>query len=72
MSNKGLNSGSQAEISQILHQYPILIHSPNSRRKLAKAAKQNRPVPHWVRMKTDNRIRYNSKRRHWRRTKLKL
>uniref|UniRef100_A0A914GT61 Large ribosomal subunit protein eL39 n=1 Tax=Globodera rostochiensis TaxID=31243 RepID=A0A914GT61_GLORO len=42
------------------------------KRKLAKAAKQNRPLPHWVRMKTGNRIRYNAKRRHWRRTKLKL
>ncbi|KAL3118121.1 hypothetical protein niasHT_001895 [Heterodera trifolii] len=42
------------------------------KRKLAKAAKQNRPLPHWARMKTGNRIRYNAKRRHWRRTKLKL
>eukprot|EP00211_Chloroparvula_japonica_P018306 CAMPEP_0119122666 /NCGR_PEP_ID=MMETSP1310-20130426/2855_1 /TAXON_ID=464262 /ORGANISM="Genus nov. species nov., Strain RCC2339" /LENGTH=51 /DNA_ID=CAMNT_0007112355 /DNA_START=109 /DNA_END=264 /DNA_ORIENTATION=- len=40
--------------------------------KLAKAAKQNRPIPQWIRMRTDNRIRYNAKRRHWRRTKLGL
>jgi len=40
------------------------------KQKLAKKAKQNRPVPQWFRMKTDNRIRYNMKRRHWRRTKL--
>jgi large subunit ribosomal protein L39e len=39
---------------------------------LAKAQKRNRPVPQWNRMKTGNTIRYNSKRRHWRRTKLKL
>ncbi|CAD7969803.1 unnamed protein product [Amoebophrya sp. A25] len=37
---------------------------------LAKAQKKNRPVPQWFRMKQD-KIKYNSKRRHWRRTKLK-
>ncbi|KAL8568176.1 60S ribosomal protein L39 [Nucella lapillus] len=40
--------------------------------KLARKIKQNRPIPQWVRMKTGNTIRYNSKRRHWRRTKLKM
>ena len=40
--------------------------------KLAKKQKQNRPIPHWFRMKTDNTIRYNAKRRNWRRTKLGL
>ena len=39
---------------------------------LAKKQKQNRPIPQWIRMKTGNKIRYNSKRRHWRRTKLGL
>nr|ABX44844.1 putative 60S ribosomal protein RPL39 [Flustra foliacea] len=39
---------------------------------LAKKMKQNRPIPQWTRMKTGNKIRYNAKRRHWRRTKLKL
>ncbi|CAF1267284.1 unnamed protein product [Adineta ricciae] len=39
---------------------------------LAKKQKQNRPVPQWIRMRTGNTIRYNSKRRHFRRTKLKL
>nr|CAD1831902.1 unnamed protein product [Ananas comosus var. bracteatus] len=38
--------------------------------KLAKKMRQNRPIPHWIRMRTDNTIRYNAKRRHWRRTKL--
>ncbi|CAJ0928699.1 unnamed protein product, partial [Mesorhabditis belari] len=42
------------------------------KRKLAKAAKQNRPLPQWARMKTGNKIKYNAKRRNWRRTKLKL
>ena len=39
---------------------------------LAKKIKQNRPLPQWFRMKTDTKIRYNMKRRHWRRTKLGL
>lgn len=38
--------------------------------KLAKKAKQNRPLPYWMRLRTDNTIRYNAKRRNWRRTKL--
>ncbi|RWS02938.1 60S ribosomal protein L39-like protein [Dinothrombium tinctorium] len=42
------------------------------KRVLAKKQKQNRPIPQWIRMKTGNTIRYNAKRRHWRRTKLKL
>ena len=41
-------------------------------------AKQNRPIPPWVRFRTPNPagkgstkvVRYNAKRRHWRRTKL--
>ncbi|ESO95341.1 hypothetical protein LOTGIDRAFT_116919, partial [Lottia gigantea] len=40
--------------------------------KLARKMKQNRPVPQWVRLRTGNTIRYNAKRRHWRRTKLKM
>ncbi|XP_045030985.1 60S ribosomal protein L39-like [Daphnia magna] len=39
---------------------------------LAKKMKQNRPIPQWIRLRTDNTIRYNAKRRHWRRKKLKL
>ncbi|XP_037863993.2 large ribosomal subunit protein eL39-like [Chlorocebus sabaeus] len=39
---------------------------------LAKKQKQNHPIPQWIWMKTGNKIRYNSKRRHWRRTKLGL
>ncbi|XP_058899537.1 large ribosomal subunit protein eL39-like [Kogia breviceps] len=38
------------------------------------AKKQNRivPIPQWIWMKTRNMVKYNSKRRHWRRTKLGL
>ncbi|XP_054979682.1 60S ribosomal protein L39-like [Sorex araneus] len=39
---------------------------------LAEKQKQNRPIPQWIRMKTGNKIRCNSKRRRWRRTKLGL
>lgn len=42
------------------------------KRILAKKQKQNRPIPHWIRLRTGNTIRYNSKRRHWRRSKLGL
>ncbi|XP_045140204.1 60S ribosomal protein L39-like [Echinops telfairi] len=38
----------------------------------AKKPKQHRPIPQWIRMKTGTKIRHNSKRRHWRRTKLDL
>ncbi|PWN18086.1 putative 60S ribosomal protein L39 [Microstroma glucosiphilum] len=40
--------------------------------KLCKANRQNRPIPGWFRMKTDNKIHYNKNRRHWRRTKLNI
>ncbi|XP_032952947.1 60S ribosomal protein L39-like [Rhinolophus ferrumequinum] len=39
---------------------------------LAKKQKQNQTIPQWIRMKTGSKITYNSKRRHWRRTKLGL
>lgn len=41
-----------------------------TKRTLAKKQKQNRPIPYWTRLRTGNTIRYNAKRRHWRRTKL--
>lgn len=40
--------------------------------RLAKKIKQNRPLPNWQRYRTDNTIRYNARRRNWRRTKLKF
>ncbi|CVK89124.1 probable RPL39-60S large subunit ribosomal protein L39.e [Fusarium mangiferae] len=41
-----------------------------TKQKLAKAQKQNRPVPQWIRLRTGNTIRYNAKRRHWRKTRI--
>ncbi|XP_062935099.1 large ribosomal subunit protein eL39-like [Cynocephalus volans] len=35
---------------------------------LAKKQKQNQPIPQRTQIKTGKKIRYNSKRRHWRRT----
>ncbi|XP_058073335.1 large ribosomal subunit protein eL39-like [Magnolia sinica] len=40
------------------------------KKKLAKKMRQNRSIPHWIRLTIDNTIRYNTKRKHWRRTKL--
>ena len=42
----------------------------NKKVKICKKIKTNRPLPNWIRYKTDNKIRYNAKRRHWRRTKI--
>lgn len=39
---------------------------------LAEKQKQNCPIPQWTQMKACNKIRYNSKKRHWGRTKLGL
>jgi large subunit ribosomal protein L39e len=38
--------------------------------KLGKKQKQNRQIPNWIRFRTGNTIRYNAKKRNWRRTKL--
>merc|ERR1712142_1219782 len=49
-------------------------HDPLQRQKasLEKKQKQNRPIPQWIRMRTGNTIRYNAKRRHWRRTRSRI
>ncbi|RUS28696.1 ribosomal L39 protein-domain-containing protein [Jimgerdemannia flammicorona] len=57
--------------------YNIVKSQPSNKtfkikRILGKKQKQNRPIPQWIRLRTDNKIRYNAKRRHWRRTKLNL
>ncbi|KAF1892530.1 hypothetical protein Lal_00010996 [Lupinus albus] len=31
------------------------------KKKLGKKMRQNRPIPYWIRMRTDNTIRYNAK-----------
>ncbi|XP_077092412.1 large ribosomal subunit protein eL39 [Siphateles boraxobius] len=61
------HSGERIAISEMASHKTFRI-----KRFLAKKQKQNRPIPQWIRMKTGNKIRYNSKRRHWRRTKLGL
>lgn len=38
--------------------------------KMGVMIKKNRALPNWIRYRTDNKIRYNAKRRHWRRTKI--
>jgi large subunit ribosomal protein L39e len=38
--------------------------------KMGHMIKKNRALPNWIRYRTDNTIRYNAKRRHWRRTKI--
>lgn len=40
--------------------------------RMAKALKQNRPVPIWVIAKTRGRVRTHPKRRYWRRSTLKV
>ncbi|MHC1610008.1 MAG: 50S ribosomal protein L39e [Candidatus Methanospirareceae archaeon] len=40
--------------------------------RLVKANKQNRRVPAWIMVKTNRSVRTHPKRRHWRRTKLKV
>jgi large subunit ribosomal protein L39e len=40
--------------------------------RLAKANKQNRRVPAWIMVKTNRRVSTHPKRRHWRRTNLKV
>jgi large subunit ribosomal protein L39e len=48
-------------------------HKPAARkRRLAKAQKQRRAVPTWVVAKTLGKVRTHPKKRHWRRSKLKV
>jgi large subunit ribosomal protein L39e len=42
------------------------------KKKLGKEIKKNRPLPNWYRFKKNNKIKFNMKRRNWRKTKLKL
>ena len=42
------------------------------KRRLAKACKQNSPVPLWVVVKTNRKFRSHPKLRYWRRVKLKV
>lgn len=40
------------------------------KKKLGKQIRNNRQMPNWYRLKSDTTMRYNMKRRNWRRTKL--
>ncbi|XP_039105298.1 60S ribosomal protein L39-like [Hyaena hyaena] len=39
---------------------------------LTKKQKQNGPIPQWIWMQTGKKVRFNSERGHWRRTRLDL
>ncbi|CAG8981600.1 hypothetical protein HYALB_00009479 [Hymenoscyphus albidus] len=71
-----LGTSRDAANMEIHEQYTdeiIAIQSHKSFRtkvKLARAQKQNRPIPQWIRLRTGNTIRYNAKRRHWRKTRI--
>jgi large subunit ribosomal protein L39e len=54
----------------ILHNIQPSQKTFRTKRTLAKKQRQNRPLPQWIRLRTDNKIKWNAKRRHWRRTKL--
>ncbi|XP_056693088.1 uncharacterized protein [Spinacia oleracea] len=69
----------------ISHQRQYLQENPNSIqqfphywlitvckcKKLTKKMRENRSIPHRMRVRSDNTIRYNAKRMHWCRTKLR-
>ncbi len=42
------------------------------KKRLAKAYKQNRRAPVWITVKTNRSVFGSPKRRHWRRSKLKV
>jgi large subunit ribosomal protein L39e len=46
--------------------------SPKKKGRLAKAMKANRRVPVFVMAKTNRRVRYNTRNRHWRRSRLQI
>ncbi|KAL8044219.1 hypothetical protein ABFX02_08G032301 [Erythranthe guttata] len=73
VSYNGLASNQSTSNERDFVTFPVSQPSHKSfmiKKKLAKKQRQNRPIPYWIRMRTDNTIRYNAKRRHWRRTKL--
>lgn len=46
------------------------IKKSSVKQRYAKKMKQNRPIPYWFRSVKGVKVKYNTKRRHWRRTKL--
>ncbi|KAG6039263.1 hypothetical protein E4U19_006525 [Claviceps sp. Clav32 group G5] len=63
---------SSRPLSNLNHNSHASHKSFRTKQKMAKAGKQNRPVPGWIRLRTNNPIRYNAKRRHWRKTRLNI
>jgi len=45
---------------------------PAKKRRLARAKRQAQPVPTWVVAKTLGHVRTSPKKRHWKRSKLKV
>ena len=67
----------RAAVCSRVYSSPVFIYRPANKtmrvkKTLAAKMKSNRPIPQWIRMRTGNTIRYNAKRRHWRRTKIGL
>lgn len=46
------------------------VKSPAKKKRLGKAANQNRPIPLFVVQKTNRKVRTNPRRRYWRRSGL--
>lgn len=42
------------------------------KKRLIRALKSNKPVPAWIMVRTNRKVRTNPKRRHWRSKKLKI
>ena len=67
------------ELLDIKNNYYMITGEKMSRNKplakklrMAKANKQNRRIPIWAYAKTNRKLRYRPKPRHWRRNSLKL
>ena len=51
---------------------PLPSHkSLRTKKTLGVAARKNRLLPNWIRQRTGNTVRYNAKRRQWRRNKVR-
>ncbi|HHI30729.1 50S ribosomal protein L39e [Methanosarcinales archaeon ex4572_44] len=48
------------------------LNSKGRKKRLAKAHNQNQRVPSWAIAKTNRKVVNHPKRRHWRRSKLKV
>lgn len=78
-SSKGVSEQQHQSCARLRHRgtcgrlFRLSSHKTSrSKRFLAKKTRQNRPIPHWIWAETSNTTRHNSKRRHWRGTRLGL